>query len=127
MGPYSRWVHQSFKQTLLDHCDEYLDTTDRGGDKTRTKLIARVANNIASIAQEKEVPLPDDLEKVNCHDTFIWICWLTFSGRPYLVWELCIWKCEGGQARKIEVGYTGPSHINEVMDRQVGLWPDLRG
>src|ERR1700692_1150786 len=24
MAPYSRWVHPSFRQTLMDACDEYL-------------------------------------------------------------------------------------------------------
>ena len=65
MGPYSRWVKESFKQTLLDNCDEYLDTTDRGTDKTRSKLITRVAQDIAAIALAKTEELPDDLEKVN--------------------------------------------------------------
>jgi hypothetical protein len=70
MAPYSRWVHKSFKQTLLDNCDEYLETTDRGTDKTRSKLITRVAQDIAAIAEGKSVPLPDDLEKVH-HLTII--------------------------------------------------------
>ena len=65
MAPYSRWVKESFKQTLLDNCDDYLETTDRGTDKTRSKLITRVAQDIAAIALAKEEELPDDLEKVN--------------------------------------------------------------
>jgi hypothetical protein len=64
MAPYSRWVKESFKQTLLDNCDNYLETTDRGTDKTRSKLITRVAQDIAAIALAKEEELPDDLEKV---------------------------------------------------------------
>jgi hypothetical protein len=64
MAPYSRWVKESFKQTLLDNCDDYLETTDRGTDKTRSKLITRVAQDIAAIALAKEEELPDDLEKV---------------------------------------------------------------
>ena len=70
MAPYSCWVHKSFKQTLLDNCDEYLETTDRGTDKTRSKLITRVTQDIAAIAEGKSVPLPDDLEKVH-HLTII--------------------------------------------------------
>jgi hypothetical protein len=58
MGPYSRWVQPSFKQTLLDHCDEYLDTMDRGNDKSRSKLITKVA-----IAAD-QAALPTNLEKV---------------------------------------------------------------
>jgi hypothetical protein len=65
MAPYSRWVKESFKQTLLDNCDEYLETTDRGTDKTRSKLITRVAQDITAIALAKKEELPDDLEKVN--------------------------------------------------------------
>jgi len=65
MAPYSCWVKESFKQTLLDNCDEYLETTDRGTDKTRSKLITRVAQDIAAIALAKKEELPDDLEKVN--------------------------------------------------------------
>ncbi len=66
MAPYSRWVHSSFRQTLLDYCNDYLDTSDRGSDKTRSKLITRVAQEITSIAdaQVEAVTLPDDLEKV---------------------------------------------------------------
>jgi hypothetical protein len=48
----------------LDNCDDYLETTDRGTDKTRSKLITRVAQDIAAIALAKEEELPDDLEKV---------------------------------------------------------------
>jgi len=64
MAPYSRWVHPSFRQTLMDACDEYLQSTDRGNDKTRSKLITRVAKDITDIAKEKNEALPDDLEKV---------------------------------------------------------------
>ena len=64
MGPYSRWVKESFKQTLLNNCDEYLETTDRGTNKTRSKLITRVTQDIAAIALAKTEDLPDDLEKV---------------------------------------------------------------
>jgi hypothetical protein len=77
MAPYNRWVHSSFKQTLLDSCDEYLDTSDRGSDKTRSRLITRVAQEITTIAnaQAEAVQLPDDLEKVilsNSYSIFIY-------------------------------------------------------
>jgi hypothetical protein len=65
MGPYSCWVNESFKQTLLDNCDEYLDTTNRGTDKTRSKLITQVTQDIAAIALAKKGELPNNLEKVN--------------------------------------------------------------
>jgi hypothetical protein len=64
MAPYSRWVHASFKQTLLDSCDDYMETNDRGTDKSRSKLITRVAKEIADIAADKLETIPNDLEKV---------------------------------------------------------------
>jgi len=64
MAPYARWVHESFRKTLLDACDEYLDTNDRGNEKTRSKLITRVSKDISDIAQVEKEPIPNDLEKV---------------------------------------------------------------
>jgi hypothetical protein len=64
MAPYARWVKESFKQTLMDACDEYLDTNDRGNEKTRSKLITRVADEIGAIAKDKTEDVPNDLEKV---------------------------------------------------------------
>ena len=60
------WVHPSFRQTLLDHCDEYIDSSDCGNDKTRSKLITKVSKDIADIVQaaNEEISLPSDLEKV---------------------------------------------------------------
>ena len=64
MAPYARWVLPSFRQTLVDACDEYLDTNDRSNEKTRSKLITRVSKDISDIAQAKSEVIPDDLEKV---------------------------------------------------------------
>jgi hypothetical protein len=50
---------------------------------------------------------------------------MTLSVHPHLVWELHIGKYEGGEARKIEVGYQRSSNIIEDMDGQVGLQPYL--
>jgi ribosomal 50S subunit-associated protein YjgA (DUF615 family) len=60
------WVHPSFRQALLDSCDEYIDSSDRGSDKTRSKLITRVSKELTDIAQAatESIPLPSDLEKV---------------------------------------------------------------
>jgi len=60
------WVHPSFRQTLLDNCDEYIDSSDRGSDKTRSKLITRVSKELTDIAQAatESIQLPSDLEKV---------------------------------------------------------------
>ena len=66
MAPYARWVNPSFKHLLVDHCDEYLDTSDRGTNKSRSKLITRIANDIAAIARGEKEDVPDDLEKVSC-------------------------------------------------------------
>jgi hypothetical protein len=64
MAPYAHWVLESFKHVLVDGCDEYFDTNDRGSDKSRSRLITRVSNDIAAIAQAKQERVPDDLEKV---------------------------------------------------------------
>jgi hypothetical protein len=64
MAPYARWVLPSFKQILVDACDTYLDTNDRSDEKTRSKLITRVAKDISDIAQANKEAIPDDLEKV---------------------------------------------------------------
>ena len=74
MAPYARWVLESFKHILVDSCDEYFDTNDRGNDKSRSKLITRVANNIAAIVQDKNQCVPDDLEKV----TFLFITYIQY-------------------------------------------------
>ena len=64
MSRYTRWVHDSFKHILVDSCDGYLQTNDRGIDKGRSKFIAQVAADIADSAGEGDVALPNDLEKV---------------------------------------------------------------
>jgi hypothetical protein len=64
MAPYSRWVLPSFRQTLLDRCDDYLKSSDRSNEKTRSQLITQVSQEITNIAQENNEALPDDLEKV---------------------------------------------------------------
>jgi len=64
MGQYSRWVQQSAKEILLSACDEYVQTSDRGSDKTRSKIITRVAKEITDKAAENNEPVPDDVEKV---------------------------------------------------------------
>ena len=67
MGPYARWMHDSFKEILVNSCDEYMQSSDRGTDKTRSNLIARVSTDITNIAKEKKAAVPDDLEKVILH------------------------------------------------------------
>ena len=65
MPPYSHWVHESFKLTLLKYCDGYLETNDHGTEKTHSKLITKVLQEIADIAKGQiDVHVPDDLEKV---------------------------------------------------------------
>lgn len=65
MAPYARWVVPSFRTILVDNCDDFLASTDRGMDKTRTKLITQVSKDITVIAQEQGETLPNDLEKVS--------------------------------------------------------------
>ena len=50
MAPYARWVHLSFKQTLIDACDEFLERNDCGTDKKHTEVIKRVSKDITDIA-----------------------------------------------------------------------------
>ncbi|KIM78570.1 hypothetical protein PILCRDRAFT_11036 [Piloderma croceum F 1598] len=64
MAPYARWVHPSFRHILVNNCDEYLDSSDCGNDKSRSKLITRVATEISDIiAQENIERPPDDIPK----------------------------------------------------------------
>ena len=64
MAPYNRWVLPSFRDTLLNHCDRYLESSDRGNDKSRSKLVVQVAQAIIDIARGNGESVPDDLEKV---------------------------------------------------------------
>ena len=64
MAPYARWVLPSFRAILVNRCDDYLNSSDRGTDKGRSKLITEVAKDITDIAQENGENIPDDLEKV---------------------------------------------------------------
>ena len=64
MAPYTRWIYDSFKQTLIDTCDEYLATNDCGSEKKRSILITRVSKEIAAIGVEQNVAVPNKLEKV---------------------------------------------------------------
>jgi hypothetical protein len=74
MAPYARWVLESFKHILVDSCDEHFYTNDCGKDKSQSKLITRVANDIAAIAQDKNQRVPDDLEKV----TFLFMTYIKY-------------------------------------------------
>jgi hypothetical protein len=66
MAPYNRcWVKPSFLNLLRDSCDAYLESSDRGMDKTRSKLITKVSGEIAAIVERTNEPVPDDLEKVS--------------------------------------------------------------
>jgi hypothetical protein len=64
MAPYNRWAQPPFLQTLLDSCDAYLASSDRGSEKTRSKLITKVSEELTAISERTHEPLPDDLEKV---------------------------------------------------------------
>ena len=64
MAPYMCWVLESFKHILVDSCNKYFDTSDYGSDKSWSKPITQVANDIAAIAQAKKECIPNDLEKV---------------------------------------------------------------
>ena len=94
MAPYARWVLPSFKQTQLGACDEYMTTNDRGNDKTRSKLITRVAKDITDIVERNEGErVPDDLEKVGNHFPLARTYLTMFIVCPHTVWQLCIRQC----------------------------------
>jgi len=117
MGPYSLWVQQSFKQTLLDHCDEYLNTTNRGNGKSRSKLITNVANDILAVAADKAA-LPTDLEKVLNQKLFY----------SYLLISLFSVSVTGLQTMLLEMQRRrdpeGRGRIHEAIQHQQGHgWP----
>jgi hypothetical protein len=58
------WVLPSFKQILIDSCEEFMHATDKVKDKPRTALITRVADEIRQAVIDTDATLPDDLEKV---------------------------------------------------------------
>ena len=65
MPPYNCLVHDSFKEILLSHCDKFLRSSGCGLDKTQSKLITQVSQQIADVAKgNMHVHIPDDLEKV---------------------------------------------------------------
>ena len=65
MSPYNCWVHMLFKEILLSYCDEFLESSDWVPDRTRSKLVTKVLNEIADVAKElMDASLPEDLEKV---------------------------------------------------------------
>jgi hypothetical protein len=71
MAPYTHWVHDSFKKVLLVSCDAFLESNDQGPEKTRSKLIKMVSEEITEISEWTHEPLLDDLEKVsNIFDMF---------------------------------------------------------
>lgn len=63
------WVHSSFKHLLIESSAEYLRSSDKGKDKTRTKLSETVADQIRDVAsaQHEPIKLPDTLSKVFSH------------------------------------------------------------
>jgi hypothetical protein len=58
------WVLSSFKHLLIDSCQEYINSTDKSKEKSRTALITRVAVEIRHAVEGTTEGLPDDLEKV---------------------------------------------------------------
>src|ERR1700727_1430358 len=64
MVPYACWVFPLFRTILVNHCDDYLNSSDCGTDKGWSKLSTKVAKDITDIAQQMGETIPDDLEKV---------------------------------------------------------------
>jgi hypothetical protein len=99
MSPYSHWVHPSFRQTLVDYCDEFLQSSDQGTKKTRSKCITQVAQEITDIVKGAEwhahtERLGKGNTSIKCH-RLCW--WLMFAVCPHMVWELCLWKYQRGK------------------------------
>src|SRR5260370_40008646 len=65
------WVLPSFKDILIDTCQEFLNSTDKGKDKKRSSLITRVAGEIRQAIEGTTDTLPEDLEKVGFNPTDI--------------------------------------------------------
>lgn len=59
------WVLPSFKQILIDSCQEFMNVTDKAKDKPRTALVTRVADQIRQAVNGTDATLPEDLEKVH--------------------------------------------------------------
>ena len=66
------WVQPSFKNILIDACQEYLNTTDKGKEKLRSALITRVAEEIRLVVAGTADTLPEDTEKVHYHRMHIY-------------------------------------------------------
>ena len=49
MAPYACWVHDVFRHILVESCDEFLQTSDRGGDKARSQFVTNIASQITVI------------------------------------------------------------------------------
>lgn len=65
MPPYNCWAHQFFRDTLIAAHDKYLESTDHGPDRTWTKLIAKVSQDISDTAKgQMNIFIPDNLENV---------------------------------------------------------------
>ena len=65
MAPYAHWVHDTFRHILVESCDEFLQTSDRRGDKARSQFVTNIASQITVIAEGLNTVLPEDLEKVS--------------------------------------------------------------
>ena len=59
------WVLPSFKQILIDSCQEFMNVMDKAKDKPRTALVTRVADQICQAVNRTDATLPEDLEKVH--------------------------------------------------------------
>lgn len=87
LATMSPWVHESFKQTLIDSSEAYLNSHDRGPHKDRTIKIIEVCDKVKKIAKEANVLLPSDLQKVNFVLIFSIINQLISLGRSDMVSE----------------------------------------
>jgi hypothetical protein len=60
-----KWATPSFREILVEHCQAFLDSNNLGKDKSRSKLIQQVAEEIQASAKESGEKVPPDLQKVS--------------------------------------------------------------
>jgi hypothetical protein len=58
------WFQPLFKHILVESCEEFINSSNKGKHKTRSTLINRVAEEIRQAVEGTNDTLPSELEKV---------------------------------------------------------------
>lgn len=56
MGPYAKWTTDGMKIILKSNVVAYKDTTDRGTNDTRSKLISKITRELQAYAKSANEP-----------------------------------------------------------------------